>query len=116
MYWPNCIVENKKLGNPGKDIGTAETVADYETCSTNCYNNTCCHFWNFDSSKYKCTLKKENGTGPGPDMIGSADELYVYYGGRECFGRGNTFFHSQTILSSANPINIESYFDNLIVD
>ena len=93
VYWPNCIVENKKLVNqPGKDIGTPETVADYETCSTNCYNNTCCHYWNFDSSKYKCTLKKENGTAT--EMIRSTDELYVYYGGRECFGRGNTFLHS----------------------
>ena len=88
VYWPNCVVENKKLVG-GVDIST-EKIPDMESCSTNCYNNSCCQFWNFDSSKFDCTLKQKNDTPVDPAThLLVRDELYVYHGERHCFGRGS---------------------------
>ena len=83
VYWPNCVVEDKKLTG-GVVIGTPEKVADYDTCSTNCYNNNCCHYWSFNS-RYQCTMMQKNESS---DPILEIDELYVYYGHRDCFGKG----------------------------
>ena len=68
----------------GVDLGTPEKVADYDTCSTNCYKNDTCHYWSFNS-RYECTLKGENDTSA---PIREQEELYVYYGKRNCFGKG----------------------------
>ena len=75
------MAENKKLVG-GEDIGPPNKTADYDTCSTECFNNPCCHYWSFNS-RYECLLKKKNDTPP----IGEIDELYEYYGHRDCFGK-----------------------------
>ena len=69
----------------GDDVAAPEKVADYDTCSTNCYKNDDCEFWSFNS-RYECLMKKENDSS---NAIREVDELYVYYGKKNCFGKSN---------------------------
>jgi len=66
---------------------TEKKIKDYENCSTLCHRDTCCDFWNFDSSKFNCTLFKKNGTDSA--ILEERDEDFVYFGKRDCFGNGN---------------------------
>lgn len=90
VYWPNCITENKKLiGGVKIDSEVTQVkIKDYENCSTTCYKDPCCHFWNFDSSKFNCTHLKKNNTDS--EAIEERPEQFVYFGTRDCFGNGNS--------------------------